>query len=229
MSDNYQRRLSRRDAIKLMGALSASVAMVGCVYPDVDDSDLLAGEWPELDLPPLPGPGYGTDPILVNPEPAPWKLSLTQAQLNLAAELAEAICPGAIEAGVPDVLNEWLSAPYPKQADDRKLLLAGFAWLDQRCRTQFDVDFAGLSAGPREQLLASLDQAPEHLPPDLVMPAKFFDRTRSLVAGAYYSSPRGVQELGYQGNTPISGDYPGPSDEAMAHLQGLLDELGLEL
>ena len=125
MSDNYQRRLSRRDAIKLMGALSASVAMVGCVYPDVDDSDLLAGEWPELDLPPLPGPGYGTDPILVNPEPAPWKLSLTQAQLNLAAELAEAICPGAIEAGVPDVLNEWLSAPYPKQADDRELLLAG--------------------------------------------------------------------------------------------------------
>ena len=50
---------------------------------------------------------------------------------------------------------------------------------------------------------------------------------RGLVAGAYFSSPAGVAELGYRGNTPIAGPYPGPSPAALDHLNSLLDELGL--
>ena len=33
--------------------------------------------------------------------------------------------------------------------------------------------------------------------------------------------------MGYQGGVPINGDYPGPTPEAMAHLEGVLEDLGL--
>ena len=64
--------------------------------------------------------------------------------------------------------------------------------------------------------------------PDLEGPRQFFQGFRTLVTGAYYTSPEGVRELGYQGNTPIAGDYPGPSEEAMAHLNEQLEKLGLD-
>ena len=65
--------------------------------------------------------------------------------------------------------------------------------------------------------------------PELEGPRQFFAALRTLVVGAYYTSPEGVQELGYLGNRPISGDWPGPSAEAMTHLQDQLDKLGLAL
>ena len=32
-----------------------------------------------------------------------------------------------------------------------------------------------------------------------------------LTTGAYYTSEPGVAELGYVGNEPLEGDYPGPT------------------
>ena len=51
---------------------------------------------------------------------------------------------------------------------------------------------------------------------------------RQLVVGAYVTSPQGMQDLGYQGNVPIAGDYPGPTPEAMTHLHSLLNDLDLK-
>ena len=61
----------------------------------------------------------------------------------------------------------------------------------------------------------------------LQQPAAVFNRLRSLVLAAYFCSEAGSREIGYQGNVAISGDYPGPTEEARAHLDGILDELGL--
>ncbi|MBT5682665.1 MAG: gluconate 2-dehydrogenase subunit 3 family protein, partial [Gammaproteobacteria bacterium] len=44
---------------------------------------------------------------------------------------------------------------------------------------------------------------------------------------AYFASPEGTKDIGYIGNTPIAGDYPGPTPEAMAHLDKMLSDLGL--
>ena len=38
-----------------------------------------------------------------------------------------------------------------------------------------------------------------------------------------------MDDIGYLGNVPINGDYPGPSEEALAHLDGVLVALGLSL
>ena len=61
----------------------------------------------------------------------------------------------------------------------------------------------------------------------LQQPAAVFNRLRSLVLAAYFCSEAGSREIGYQGNIAISGDYPGPTEKAKAHHDGILDELGL--
>jgi len=58
-------------------------------------------------------------------------------------------------------------------------------------------------------------------------PVAFFRLLRHLVCGAYYSSPAGLKALGYVGNVPLVGDYPGPSAAALDHLQKQLAMLGL--
>ena len=52
-------------------------------------------------------------------------------------------------------------------------------------------------------------------------------RSQELVLAAFFCTPEGCKDIGYLGNVPIAGDYPGPSDEAKAHLDQVLAELGL--
>jgi hypothetical protein len=58
---------------------------------------------------------------------------------------------------------------------------------------------------------------------------EFFQRFRFLAVGAFYTTAAGIEDIGYIGNVPISGDYPGPSRAAMTHLAGVLEKLGLSL
>ena len=217
-------RLSRRAALARMAAMTSTLPLLGCVYPGAPDAAVANAPWPELDLAPLEVPGYGTDPVLIAPAPAPWPRTLSAQQLALVDALGEHLCPGASTARVADVIDEWVSAPYPSQQADRALLLPGFAWLDADCVARHGAAFATLSADQRDNVCSTLaaqdDEAdtPQH---------NFFRRFRTLVAGAFFSSPAGVAELGYQGNTPIAGPSPGPTPAAMDHLNKLLDELGL--
>jgi hypothetical protein len=57
----------------------------------------------------------------------------------------------------------------------------------------------------------------------------FFERFRFLSVGAFYTTEAGIEDIGYIGNVPISGEYPGPSTEAMTHLAGVLEQLDIEL
>ena len=177
--------------------------------------------------------GYGTDPDLMNPV-LPWARTMTTEQLRTSAALCDAILPAddkspsASAVGVPDFIDEWVSAPYPQQQDDREIILGGLEALDRQSQIRFGVEFASAGQAQTTELIDSIafaDQASaEHV--GLV---KFFERFRYLTVGAYYTTEAGTEDIGYIGNVPISGDYPGPSDAAMAHLAGVLDQLGLSL
>lgn len=232
MSERYRKRISRREALAWLGVMSSSVAAVGCVYPGAPVETNVAGgdlSWPGLDLPPVAGPGYGKDPVLNPPQSAPWPRTLTADQLDLIAELGDIICPGASAAGVPDVIDEWLSAPYSQQREHRKLIVPGLTWVDRQCSLRFGERFVTLQESRQRQMIEELDVPAAEAPAAMQLPIRFFATLRSLAAGAYFSSPQGIRELGYQGNVPLIGDYPGPSDAAMTHLNDLLDELGLKL
>ena len=88
---------------------------------------------------------YGTDPDLLRVYHAGelWPLTLTGPQRNQAALLcdtivpADAVSPSASQVGVVDLIDEWISAPYPVQRKDRDLVLKGLEWLDSESQRRF--------------------------------------------------------------------------------------------
>ncbi|MGJ3626807.1 gluconate 2-dehydrogenase subunit 3 family protein [Sphingomonas sp. MMS24-JH45] len=84
-------------------------------------------------------PGYGTDPAMTDPS-VPWLRPLTPSQRAAVRHVADFIlpregeAPSAGEVGIPDLIDEWVSAPYPEQLKDRTLILDGLGHLDFQAR-----------------------------------------------------------------------------------------------
>ena len=227
-------RVDRRTTLKWLAAAMAA-AHAGCS----SDDRFVGDEIPKRDgnlLGTAKAVGearYGTDPDLINPV-VPWPRTMSEAQLESTAALADMILPeddrspAASTVGVPDFIDEWISAPYDEQQRDRELILAGLEWLEQETRARFGAGFAGADEAQRIELLEML-AGPGRTDPGPAAQVRFFERFRYLAAGAFYTTEAGMADIGYIGNIAISGAYPGPSREAMAHLAGVLESLGLEM
>lgn len=210
-------RLDRRTALKWMLTAAASLTVPG-------QAASAAPSAPDTPPAPPPASGYGTDPAL-NRDYRPgelWPLTFDATQRRAATALcallipAEGATPGAVEVGVPDFLDEWVSAPYPEQRKDRPLILAGLAWIDAEARRRFRRDFADLAPDQAAALADDLCHAPD-APPALAEGARFFARFRDLTAGGYFSTPVGMKDLGYVGNTPLA-EFKGPPPEVLRQL-----------
>lgn len=170
--------------------------------------------------------GYGTDPKLVKPDPAPWSRIMTREQLQAAAALADFILPASAGApaasalGVPDFIDEWVSAPYPDQQKDRPIVLDGLNGLFWQAQRRFGVGFLAATPGQRGEILAGLPKASK------ASTKAFFKKFRRLVVGAYYTTPAGFKDIGYIGNVARQAD-PGPSPEVLAVVEAQLRKLGL--
>jgi hypothetical protein len=205
----------------MLAAMAAGAAPVQTAYAAQS-----SGPWPSAKLDPIKGPGYGTDPNLLEPV-VPWPKTLSAAQLATAAAVCDAILPaeGKYPApstiGIHQFVDEWVSAPYPQQAGDRAVILNGFAWIEAQAQARYKKSYAAADEAGRALILADAAKAsPEG--------KAFLDRMKFLTTGAYFTSEQGIEELGYIGNTPMNGDYPGPTPEALAHLDGVLAKLNLK-
>ena len=222
--------ISRREALRRASLLALGT---GLPFGFTACAEQGPADWRMAELTPVDAPGYGTDPNLVHPQPVPWPRTLTDHQLETFRVLADILIPAegelpsASQVGVVEVIDAWVSAPYPDQQLHRSMLLSGIDWCDRESQRRFSTPFA--AASPKDQIAIVDEIADPQGPPALEGPRQFFAGLRQLVTGAYYTSPEGVRELGYQGNVPIAGDYPGPTEEAMAHLNEQLEKLGLEL
>jgi hypothetical protein len=162
--------------------------------------------------------GYGTDPKLTKPEKAPWSRIMIPAQLQTAAILADFIlpasgtAPSASALGIPDFVDEWVSAPYPDQLKDRPIVMNGLNALGAQV---LKADATGRMAALKA-LQTSADPATK----------AFWKKFRRLTIGAYYTTPEGFKDIGYIGNVPRSSD-PGPSAEVKAALEAQLKKLNL--
>lgn len=204
MSDAYVSKVDRRTALAWIGAAGAAVAGgVGlAVYGAGDRAE---------------AKGYGTDPNLVKPAPAPWPRLLTKDELQATAVLtdfilpATATAPAASALGIPDFIDEWVSAPYPDQVRDRVVIRNGL----QRIMP------ALLAGGARrDTALAALPRSTGEAS------RAFFRRFRDLTVGAYYTTEAGFEDIGYIGNEARAAD-PGPSAEVKLALEERLKALGL--
>ncbi|WP_309088415.1 gluconate 2-dehydrogenase subunit 3 family protein [Phenylobacterium sp.] len=202
----YVPKIDRRTALLWVGAVGAATAVGAGV---VVWRDRIAT--PEAK-------GYGTDPNLVKPEPAPWPRLLSAEELQAAAHLADFILPASATApaasalGIPDFIDEWVSAPYPDQVEDRPVIREGLKALIP--------DVVRGDAGRRAAALAALPTARD------AETRAFFKRVRALTVGAYYTTEAGFKDIGYIGNEVRSSD-PGPSAEVKAVLAERLKALGL--
>lgn len=207
-------RMDRRTAIQWMLAATATVAARNVHLHAAEDT---GGA-------PIKARGYGPDPSMVKLyQPGDvWPLTLNEPQRHTAHALCDVIIPAddtspsASAVGVADFIDEWISSPYPGQAGDRRTVLAGLKWIDEEANRRFQKAFAELT--PEEKIaicddISSASKAkPEHR-----SAAAFFKRYRDLTAGGYYTTPEGMQAIGYVGNRPAA-TFDGPPLEALRHV-----------
>ena len=197
----YVSKIDRRTALTWIGIVGAATAAGAGV---VVYGPKIAGK-PEAR-------GYGTDPTLVNPATAAWPRILTADQLQTAAILADYILPASATApsasalGIPDFIDEWVSAPYPDQVASRSKIVRGLSDLGRKVLKA--------RASDRAAALQALHGTP------------FFISFRKLTIGAYYTTEQGFKDIGYIGNVARVSD-PGPSEAVKAVLERELKKLGL--
>ena len=204
-------RMDRRLAIKWMLAATAAVAvgdrLANCSADEVRSTS---------------GIGYGSDPDLTRSyKPGDcWPLTFTPEQRRTVGILCDVIIPADEESpaatmvGVPDFIDEWISAPYPRHVIDRQQILQGLIWLDRESMDRFDRLFVDITDPQMRAICNDICYAPV-AKPDVRSAARFFARFRDLTAGAYYTTPQGTKALKYVGNTPLA-SWEGPPGEVLA-------------
>jgi len=224
-----QRRepLSRRETMQwVLGAVAASQFPAARGFaqqeaPKEEGRNILSQE-PAAKVPdPNTNKGYGTDPRLVKTyKPGEvWPLTFTAAQKKTATALADTIFPAdqygpaASEVGTVEMIDEWISAPYPEQKNDRPLVLQGLEWFEQESTKRFNKGFADLSADQKRAICDDVcftNKAKDRFRG----PARFFAKFRNIAAAAYYATPAGWKAIGYVGNVALE-KFEGPPPEVL--------------
>jgi hypothetical protein len=223
--------VSRRRTMAWMLAAAASPSLPAAGRAAAPAS--AATPWPATTLPDVTAQGYGTDPDFME-KPVPWPLTLRERECAMIRVCADLILPPADGQKAPSALhieaffNEWVSAPYALQRADRALIVPGLVWLDAEAKARFGTDFLTVDDAQRTAIFDRIaDKGSAE--PAYRQAADFFESLRRVTVLGYYTTPEGMAELGFVGDTPIEGVYPGPDPEALAHLQGQLQALGLSM
>jgi hypothetical protein len=165
--------------------------------------------------------GYGIDPNLFDPK-VTWDKSLTQEQLLALRALGDIIIPAddhspkASDLDIADFVNEWVSAPYPAQQQDRKTLLDGLGHLDRQATTLGAKSFAALDGQQQQSLFDRLAKAVAQGSASTEL-TRFFDRLVYLFVGGFYTTQQGMADIGYVGNMPMI-RFDGPPAEIRKRL-----------
>jgi hypothetical protein len=188
MNSKLPARMDRRLAIKWMLAAGAGAMIADPFSFGASDSAAPATA--------PGGKGYGTDPDLMKVyKPGDyWPLTFTDAERREAAALcdviipADAQSPSASAVGVADFVDEWVSAPYPNNVSDRKMIMEGLAWLSAESTKRFGASFAGATDAQRLALCEEISvSAPENSQAE--GPSRFFRRFRNLTSPALRVPP----------------------------------------
>lgn len=155
-------------------------------------------------------------------------VELTVHEFRTVSRLAELIVPAddrggsAVDAGAPEFIdllcsqNEQLASIYRN----------GITWLDDVMRTRHKLAFVDARDTEQTQMLDNLVEAERGRGPrNIRVGVDFFAWVRRMTVDAYYTSPIGIADIGFQGNKVLS-TYTTPSD-VVAFVNKAADDLGL--
>lgn len=129
---------------------------------------------------------------------------------------ADASGPAASEAGVVEFIDHVMQDRLLGDPADRQTAMrGGLAWVDAQCRRAHGAAFVDSTEAQQRALLDRIAYPDDAAPGDAAGVA-FFNRFRDYVAMGYFSSPAGVEAIGYQGNVAVS-EWTGCPDAADAH------------
>jgi len=136
--------------------------------------------------------------------------AFTEHQFRTLERLADLIipvengAPGALAAGAP----AWIDMLAGVNDELKQIYVSGFQWLDEAARQRGSADFLSASAS---QQTASLDEIAyrRNETPALASGIRFFTWVRRMTVDAFYTSPIGIRDIDYRGNTALT-SYPEP-------------------
>src|SRR4051812_46830968 len=181
------RHLTRREAIQRIMAAAAALKLA--------DSTVF-------------GAPFGGDPNL-HSKAITWDRILTNSEMKTVTVLCDTIIPAdekspaASAVGIPDFIDEWVSAPYPTQVADREKVRTGLAWLDAEATKRFQKAFAELDEAQIRAICDDICYAPK-AKPEFKKAASFFAKFRDLAAGGFFSPPEGVEGPRLRRQRPVS-------------------------
>ncbi|HVW84973.1 MAG TPA: gluconate 2-dehydrogenase subunit 3 family protein [Bryobacteraceae bacterium] len=107
--------------------------------------------------------------------------------------------PGANDAGAAEYIDFLCS----RNEDLAAIYTGGIGWLDDYMQKKYGSDF--VSAKPEQQTqILDLLAYKKNATPETAPGQQFWVWVRNMVVDAFYTSPVGVQDLGYMGNTAVS-------------------------
>ncbi|MDH5590262.1 MAG: gluconate 2-dehydrogenase subunit 3 family protein, partial [Gemmatimonadota bacterium] len=126
--------------------------------------------------------------------------------------------PSASQVGAHDFIDEWVSAPYDWNRNDKVVIRGGLVWLDLEAARRFGDGrrFRDLAPEEKHAICDDICYAAEAAP-GMVVHARFFDRVRDLTATAFWTTEEGMGDLGYVGNVPLA-EWKLPPQEVLDHL-----------
>jgi len=130
-------------------------------------------------------------------------------ELKTIKELVDIIIPkdgrsgSASDAGVVEFI-EFMAKDKPEMQTP---IRGGLAWLDNQSKRRFDKNFIDLKDAERIAIVEDIAY-PERKKPGMSQGIVFFTLMRNLTASGFWSSKIGIEDIGYQGNTPNQWDGP---------------------
>ena len=139
--------------------------------------------------------------------------ALTAPEFATLERLTDLIIP--VENGAPGALAAgcaaWIDTIASENPQLTKIYKDGTAWLDTTMKSRGAASFVAATA---EQQTALLDQIAyrRNQSPDLTPGIEFFVWARRMTVDAFYTSPIGIKDIDYRGNSPMA-SYPEPAEQ----------------
>jgi hypothetical protein len=189
--------MDRRKSLKLLatGAIAVPAVIAGCKTED--KPKVSTSEEPVFSL------DRSAAEMKYEKEILSMEKFFTTHEMATITILGDIIIPkdemsgSASEAKVPEFI-EFIVKDMPIH---QLPMRGGLRWLDMQCLKRYDKSFRDCSDPQQIEMIDEIAW-PDKAKAEMSQGVSFFNLIRNLTATGFYTSPMGVKELGYVGNTP---------------------------